>query len=494
MPSLAHPSPGPAVGGRLRDPMSLAKPDLAALRIDRPATSYGGEGPTGSRWPGLLVALLVGAALARLPLPFPTGPGGDGPRTVRVVRLARSRPNAGTVRGMAANGYVVAARRAALSADTPGRIVELLVAEGAAVTTGTLVARLFPDEYAAAKRRAEADRDAAVASLARSRLGVDSARKEVSRLEAELAYAGAEVRAQAAAAALAEQEQGRIEALAERKAADQRELDRVRSARDGAAARLDQAKARESASRAAVDQGKTQLALAIAQVEFENARVAQASAAVDQAAATLEKTEIRAPFTGVVVLKDAEVGEVVSPNVTGGASSRGSIVTMVDPASFEVQAEVPETSLKAVRLGGAVRIFLDADPERPIPGRVSRIWPTANRQKATVEVRVSFEGPEDGLRPDMGVRAVFLPADAGAEGDTATPPGLPLPPGTLSRREGATGVFVVEGGKASFRIVKVGGGPAGPPTALAGVDDGDRVVVDPPADLADGERVKAEEG
>jgi multidrug efflux pump subunit AcrA (membrane-fusion protein) len=142
---------------------------------------------------------------------------------------------------------------------------------------------------------------------------------------------------------------------------------------------------------------------------------------------------------------------------------------------------VPETSLKAVRMGGVVRIFLDADPERPRPGRVARIWPTANRQKATVEVRVRFDRLDEGLRPDMGVRAVFLPEgeEPGPALVEASP--LPLPPGALVRREGASGVFVVEGDRARFR-------------AGTKAEEGDRIVVDPPEQLADGDLVKAEEG
>src|SRR5690606_7887824 len=108
---------------------------------------------------------------------------------------------------------------------------------------------------------------------------------------------------------------------------------------------------------------------------------------------------VRAPFSGVVVLKDAEVGEVVSPNVMGGASTRGAVATLVDFASLEVQADVPETSLKAVTVGAPARVFLDAFPERPYAGEVSRVWPTADRQKATVEVRVRLLEPDQRLRP-----------------------------------------------------------------------------------------------
>src|SRR6185436_18598851 len=118
----------------------------------------------------------------------------------------------------------------------------------------------------------------------------------------------------------------------------------------------------------------------------------------------LDKTDVRAPFDGIVVLKDAEVGEVVSPNVQGGSNARGAVCTMVDFDSLEVQANVPESALSSVLLQAPADVYLDAFPDDRYEGVVDRIWPTADRQKATVEVRVRLVKKDDRLRPEMGVR------------------------------------------------------------------------------------------
>ncbi len=400
------------------------QPDLEALRIERPRGSLRGV----PRSPGSSLGWVAGAVgLAALvaayagPQAGPREPGAAPGPEVRVE--SRPRPEAAPVRGMAANGHVVAARRAALSADAPGRIVELTVTEGSRVEAGQVVARLYSDEVRAALARAEADLDAADSEIARARAAVAESQADIARLEAGLASAQAATRAILTQLELARLEDLRVGKLAERKAIDQREIDRARAAQREATANHERARADEDGARAALAHARAGVALREAEARVAESRRGGAAAAVAGARATLEKTEVRAPFAGIVVLKDAEVGEVVSPNVTGGASSRGSIVTMVDPASLEVSVDVPETSLGAVRIGGAVRIFLDAAPDRGYPGEVSRIWPTANRQKATVEVRVRFLEPDDALRPDMGVRAVFLPQDEGDGRTSASPAG-----------------------------------------------------------------------
>src|SRR5262249_57017755 len=184
------------------------------------------------------------------------------------------------------------------------------------------------------------------------------------------------------------------------------------------------------------------------------ARLEGTKAARDQAQATLDKTEVRAPFDGIVVLKDAEVGEVVSPNVQGGSNARGSVVTMVDFASLEVQAEVPETNLPAVVVGRSARIYLDAFPDKLYRGRVDRIWPTANRTKATVEVRVAFLDRDDKLRPEMGVRVVFEEEGAKMPESSAPADARPVmlvPLDAVVKVGGERGVFVLERDRVRFQ-------------------------------------------
>lgn len=478
--------------------------DLQPLRIDR--SSAGPRRPAGRgapRWAllaGLVAVVGVGLWLLRAPL----AAGLDRLQSVqvRVARAERLGPAAaGAVRGMAANGYIVAARRAALSADTPGRIVELNVTEGSVVKEGDVVARLFADEYAAALRRSEADLLAAQAARVRAAAAVESAKAEVARLESARAAATAQVGADAAELALARQSFERQRVLAAQGITTPQALDEAQAALERGQARLRASQAQEHAAAAAITEGRSRVGVAEADLEVACAQTAVAGAARDLAAATLAKTEVRAPFDGVVVLKDAEVGEVVSPNVQGGTSARGSVATMVDFASLEVQCDVPESSLGGVVVGAPARVFLDAYPGQGYEARVDRVWPTANRQKATVEVRVKLLAPDLRLRPEMGVRVVFLadPAEASAPAEASPPAAgvVLVPEGALAERGGRTGVFVVDRGQVTFREVAADGGPPPQPGRVAisaGLAGGERVVVDPPASLGGGDRVRVVEG
>jgi RND family efflux transporter MFP subunit len=220
-----------------------------------------------------------------------------------------------------------------------------------------------------------------------------------------------------------------------------------------------------------------QLGVAQALVVEAKSRVDVAGAAVALSKATYDKTFVRAPFDGVVVLKDAEVGEVVSPNVQGGSNARGSVVTMVDFSTLEVQAEVPETSLAAVAKGAQATIFLDAHPDQGYRGRVDRIWPTANRTKATVEVRVVFEAPDERLRPEMGVRVVF-----GSPERAPTDPAqrvIVIPEASLVTQEGRQGVLLLDVDTLRFAAVTLGERRSGKAIVTGGLEEGQELVLTP---------------
>ncbi|MBK8975521.1 MAG: efflux RND transporter periplasmic adaptor subunit [Planctomycetes bacterium] len=473
--------------------------DVQSLKIDRGARKVGAGGAGARRrrspWIGRIAALAILAGLG-FALRGPLQRGLDWlnlPR-VELYRVVESRPaEAGAVTGTAANGYVVAARRAALSADTPGRIVELSVTEGSVVKRGDVVAKLYQDEYRASLQRATAALATAKVSVTRAEAALANAEVQVEQVKRTLEALRLDVGDAAAQRALADARFQREQELLESGISSQDALDAARAAIDSATARQRAADARQRAAEAGVAEAEASVLTARADVEVAKARVAEAEADRELAAATLDKTEIRAPFDGVVVLKDAEVGEVVSPNSQGGSNARGSICTMVDFASLEVQAEVPESSLDAVHLDGPTQIFLDAYPDQAYGGHVDRIWPTANRQKATVEVRIRFDTRDDKLRPEMGVRLVFLPPDA-APGVATGPGGPPviLVPQDAVVRDSARGegVFVYARGAVTFRTVRVGARDGRRATVEQGLDAGERIVLDPPADLRDGDRVK----
>jgi RND family efflux transporter MFP subunit len=469
--------------------------DLSPLKIDRQPKKTRRHGRSRLPWLPIFLLLAVAAAIYWFRTPLTSWMDSVRLPEVEAMRVQRSHPAAlGAVTGTAANGYVVAARRAALSADTPGRIVEMNVTEGSVVRKGDVVARLYSDEYVAALARTEAELRAAQATQSRSDVALEAARDLVERQRQEEQAADANLASLKEELAHAEREEQRFAQLVGEGVATVREHDQASNRLLVAKARVRQAQAQKEAAAASLANSIRGISLAEEDQKVSGARVEVARAARNQSQATLDKTEVRAPFDGVVVLKDAEVGEVVSPNSQGGSSARGSVVTMVDFDSLEVQAEVPETSLAAVRIEGRAKIFLDAFPERAYEGRVDRIWPTANRQKATVEVRVAFHEPDDRLRPDMGVRVVFV-GDQVPEVDPVvdTETAILVPEDAVVRVGGQSGAFVLERDQAVFVALTLGERRGGRVAATDGLIGGERIILKPPTHLQSGDRVRVKE-
>jgi len=415
---------------------------------------------------------------------------------VRTFVVSEAAPAAAAaVRGTAANGYVVAARRAALSSDVPGRIVELSVREGSVVKKGDIVARLYADEYRAALQRADADVAAAKAAVQRSEGAEAASRAELAETEAATVTAAAQRDEAKAQLAWAKNEHLRAEEMLRSGIGSTRDVERARTDLDAATARLAALEAAVAASTTHTATARHHILVAAADLSVAKARQDVAAAALLEAQARLDKTDLRAPFDGIVVLKDAEVGEVVSPNVQGGSNARGAVCTMVDFDSLEVQANVPETTLGSVHLGAPADVFLDAFPDDRYEGVVDRIWPCADRQKATVEVRVRLLQRNERLRPEMGVRVVFRAPDEPAP--SAAGPSKPgtgrvvvVPEPAVVQIAGQTGVFVVERDTVRFQAVTAGDRKAGRVAIAAGLLPGQRIVLDPPSTLQDGSRVR----
>lgn len=465
--------------------------DVSPLKIDR-APASGRRAGRRSRWT-VPIVLLVLLALVFLVFQRQILEFVDKMRLPEVATLQitkRTAAAAATVSGTSANGYVVARTRAALSADTPGRIVELNVQEGSVVKKGDVVARLFSDEYAAALRRAEADLGLARAGAERATAEVRVAEDELEHSRASERAAQADVASQTTVVDLAQIELTRAQSLLDNGVGNQERLDKALNGLASARAGLASAQARLDAMKQEIVTNTGRVEVARSQVKEAQARVAVAQATRDEAQATLEKTNVRAPFDGIVVLKDAEVGEVVSPNSQGGSTARGSVVTMVDFATLEVQAEVPETSLSAVVLGAPAQVFLDAKPERGYAGRVDRIWPTANRTKATVEVRIVLEERDAELRPEMGVRIVFTAEKAAKQAATEAASAIVIPVDSIVRIEGRPHVFVLEQDVVRLRPITHGEQKSGKVAVEKGLVENEILVLQPPQSLRDGQRVR----
>ena len=255
-----------------------------------------------------------------------------------------------------ASGYVVARRQATVSAKVTGKVAAVLIEEGQRVEAGEVIARLDDANARAQVAHAAAQLEQQRASLAAARVAFDNAGPGFDRQ-----------RAQLAAAFISEQA-------------------------------FDEAKASYDAARAALEVARRGLG------------VAEANLAVAQR--NLDDTVVRAPFAGIVTVKAAQEGEMVSPVSAGGGFTRTGIGTIVDMESLEVEVDVSESFISRVETGQRVSITLNAYPDRRAPGRVVAIIPTADRAKATVKVRVGFEHRDAGVLPEMGARVAFLSDEA----------------------------------------------------------------------------------
>jgi HlyD family secretion protein len=269
-------------------------------------------------------------------------------------------------------------------------------------------------------------------------------------------------------------------------------------------AALAQARAALAQAQASLEQGRRDLErarrLAAEQVlsaaDLENAKTrvdvlaaqsGQARAQVQLAEVGLENTRVRAPFDGTVLRKDAEVGEIVAPASAGGSLTRTSIVTMADLATLEVEVDVNEAYIARIRNGQGAAITLDAYPDTSFAGRVRQVVPTADRQKATVLVKVSILDRDPRILPEMGARVVFRP-QAGPAG--AAPRRVLVSEGAVVRAGGATRVWVIGNDRVVLRPVTLGAARGGDVEVREGLSGGERVVLRPPAGLKPGARVR----
>jgi RND family efflux transporter MFP subunit len=222
--------------------------------------------------------------------------------------------------------------------------------------------------------------------------------------------------------------------------------------------------------------------LAKAQANGAEARIRESQQAVDNCT-------IRAPFDGIVVSKDAQVGEMVSPISAGGGFTRTGIATIVDMNSNEIEVDVNEAYITRVKPGQQVTAILDAYPDWEIPSRVRTIIPTADRQKATVKVRISFLKLDPRILPDMGIKVTFLGEEASPK-DEASSSGILIPQSAVHDEGGKKVVFLVRGDKAERRAVTLAGNRGTDAEVIAGLTADDAVIVNGPADLHDGQSVQ----
>ena len=403
---------------------------LAQLKIER-----GDQEVRRNRWPWVVGVLVIVAAVVVGGWSLFLAP------ATPVVQVATALPasaGAESVRSSAldASGYVVARRQATVSAKITGRVVEVLIEEGQEVAADEVVARL--DDTNARARHAQAS-----AQLAQQRATLEGA---------SVAFANAEPTF----------------------ARSREQLDRaVISAQE-----FDSAKATYDAVRTSVD------------VARRGVEVAEATLALAQR--ELDDTVVRAPFAGIVTVKAAQEGEMVSPISAGGGFTRTGIGTIVDMDSLEVEVDVSESFINRVKPDQEMTVTLNAYPDWKLPAYVIAIIPTADRAKATVRVRVGFRQRDARILPEMGVRVAFL-ADGEAPVQSAGP--AVVVPERAIQVSGDTGtVFVVQNDTLERRAVRVGGTTAEGRIVLSGIAAGARLAVGDFSLLANGMRVRMADG
>jgi HlyD family secretion protein len=369
-------------------------PDLAKLRIDRDTP------PPAVRRAWTRVLWLGGAAvmvIVGLLLAFRRG--SAVPVQVVPAAVAGADAGSGMTTGVVANGYVVARTKAAVSAKTAGRLATLGVSEGSFVRKGAVIARLENADYVAAVAQADAQLASARATLIETQADRDQLQRDFARVR--------DVRA---------------------------EHPNLVSPQD-------------------VETAESRLRQGEARVQAQQARVDAAAASRRLAEANLENTQIRAPFSGTVLRKEAEVGEVVAPSV-GGGLTRGAVVTMADLTTLEVEVDVNEAYIARVHGGQGARITLDAYPDTAFRGRVRQVVPTADRQRATVQVKVVILDHDPRILPEMGAKVEFQDTVSSAPSSGARR--VIVPAAAVRSENGRTVVWIVRNGRLERRDVDAG--------------------------------------
>ena len=374
----------------------------------------------------LLAVLVVVAALAAVAIWWFNRPK---PAVVRTLVVYQAGGGVGDRTLLNASGYVTARRKATVSSKVTGKVVEVLIEEGMKVEAGQVLARLDASNVDKSLKLAEAQ--------------AESSRKALNETQANLSQA--------------ERELARITQLAVEKISSPSELDRAEAEAKSLRARL----------------------------ERQQAEVGVADGEVEVWRQQRDDTIIRAPFSGIVTSKDAQPGEVISPISAGSGFTRTGICTIVDMSSLEIEVDVNESYINRVKAGQPVEATLDSYPEWQIPSKVIAIIPTADRQKATVRVRVGFVKLDPRILPDMSVKVAFQTAGDSKPVERS----ITIPKSALRQRDGRDVVWVVRDGRIEARAVTVGATRGDEVTIAGGLNGGERVVLDGPANLAEGARV-----
>lgn len=401
--------------------------DLSRLKIDRVPAAETGLRPKPRRWPRVVLAVIALLLAAGIFLGV-----SERPLTVETTNVAKAYPSQG-VALLNATGYVVAQRKAAVASKGTGRLEWLGVREGSVVKKGDVIARLENNDV--------------VANMAQAAANIEVAR-------ANLAQAGAELRDAASA------------------------LQRAR-----------ELAAREFLSPSALDAAAARHDKALATVNSQKSALRAAQAAHDAARVAVSYTRIEAPFDGVVLSKQANVGDVITP-FTSASEAKGAVVTMADMSTLEVEADVSESNLMKVKVGQPCEIQLDALPDERFRGEVQSIVPTVDRSKATVMVKIRFLDQDPRILPEMSAKAAFLSRPVS---DEERKPVTAVNAAAIVVRNGESVAFKISDGKVQRIKVATGNRIGDMLEIRQGLAFGDKAVLRPSPKLEDGDKIRLAE-
>ena len=356
-----------------------------------------------------------------------------------IVEVATARPvSAAEAEALLnASGYITPRRRATVAAKVTGRVEQIYAEEGLRVKSGQVLATLDCSQPNAALTSAKSDRDATAAALAD--LQVQSANADREAVRAQGLHTAGVISPQA----------------------------------------LDAAKT-------TAESLHSKIALTKEQVRAADSRIGVAKEDADNCI-------VRAPFDGIVVSKDAQRGEIVSPISAGGGFTRTGIATLVDMNSLEIEVDVNESYIARVQQGQRVSATLDAYPDRELPAKVRTVIPTADRQKATVKVRIAFDKLDNTILPDMGVKVAFLSAAHPPEKNAGSEARAIIPKSAVRNDGGKQIVYLVRDQKLERRAVSLGAERGGDIEILAGLAPGDKLVVKGADTLHEGQAVEVKQ-
>jgi HlyD family secretion protein len=438
---------------------------LRSLRIDRRPDSSPGRGNRAPKLWLLAFAALV-AVLAIGYLYFFSAP-----KTVSAseVKLENNQSSEGNT-VLSVSGYVVAHHKISVGAKVMGRVKWIGVEKGDKVQQGQVLVRLEDTEFRAQVNQARANVSAAQARLDQLRSG--SRPQEKLKDKAGVLQAEATLRN-------AEAEYQRTERLYRSGVSSKAELDRATADRDTARALLEAARQ----ASAMTDIGPRAEEIRVAQAQLQ-----QMKAALDYAQTQLADTEIKAPVSGTVLQRIVEQGEMVTPTAFGESGARTSVVALADLNDLQIELDISQADFARLKMDQRGEIIPEAFPNLKYSGFIAEIAPEANRAKATVQVKVKVENPDEQLRPEMNVRVNFLASASSGEAKSVAR--VLVPKEAVVRKDGKEFVFVIKGNRVELRSIRLGNEAGAFHHVLEGLSGGESVATAGAENLSDGDRVK----